>query len=64
MAAPAVSGLLGVLRALDPDLTAEEAYRILHETGTTIEASPQVGRLINAEAALRAVGVERRNVEG
>ncbi len=55
MAAPLVSGLLGVLRALDPGLTADEAYTLLRNTGTTLNISDQVGPLINAEAAIRAV---------
>jgi len=55
MATPMVSGLLGVMRALNPDLTAEEAFTILHETGTTVEDSPRIGRVINAEAAILAV---------
>ncbi|HMB91767.1 MAG TPA: S8 family serine peptidase [Rhodothermales bacterium] len=55
MATPVVSGLVGVMRAINPNLTADEAYRILHETGTTVAASDQVGRVINAEAAILAV---------
>lgn len=55
MATPMVSGLIGVMRALRPDLSAEDAYTILHETGTTVADSPRVGRVINAEAALAAL---------
>ena len=54
MATPMVTGLLGVMRSLNPKLTAEQAYTILHETGTTVADSPRVGRVINAEAALLA----------
>ena len=54
MATPMVTGLLGVMRSLNPKLTAEQAYTILHETGTTIADSPQVGRVINAEASILA----------
>ena len=54
MATPMVTGLLGVMRSLNPKLTAEQAYTILHETGTTVADSPQVGRVINAEAAILA----------
>jgi thermitase len=50
-----VAGLVGVLRALNPDLSAEEAYALLQETGTTVRDSDRVGRVINAEAALQAV---------
>ena len=55
MATPVVAGLLGVMRSLDPALSAEDAYRILHDTGTTVDETADVGRLINAEAALQAV---------
>ena len=55
MATPVVSGLLGVMRALDPDLPAADAYRILHDTGETTADVDKVGRLINAHAALEAV---------
>ena len=55
MSTPMVAGLIGVLRALDPDLSAEAIYALLHETGSTLAASDRVGRMINAEAALRAV---------
>lgn len=55
MATPVVTGLLGVMRSLNPDLTAEQAYTILHETGATVEDTRQVGRVINAEASIQAV---------
>ena len=54
MATPVVAGLLGVMRAVNPDITYEEAYRILHETGKTLSDSKKVGRLINARDALNA----------
>ncbi len=53
MATPMVAGLVGVMRSMDPKLTSEEAFTILHETGTEIPDTPVVGRLINAEAALK-----------
>lgn len=55
MATPVITGLLGVMRALAPDLSSEEAYVILHETGTAVDDTPQVGRIINAEAAIVAL---------
>ena len=54
MSTPMVTGLLGVMRSLNPDLTAEQAYGILHETGVTVDDTPLVGRVINAEAAILA----------
>lgn len=55
MATPHVSGLIGVLRALNPQITAEEAYDILRRTGTPVQDSERVGNLINTAAAIRAV---------
>lgn len=55
MSTPVVSGLVGVMRAINPSLSADDAYLILHETGTTVPASDQVGRVVNAEAAILAV---------
>ena len=54
MATPIVTGLLGVMRALNPSLTAAQAYDILQNTGTEVADTPQIGRVINAEAAVRA----------
>ena len=54
MATPMVTGLLGVLRSLNPKLTAKQAYTILHETGTPVADTPRIGRVINAEAAILA----------
>ncbi|HHG85249.1 MAG TPA: hypothetical protein ENJ82_10935, partial [Bacteroidetes bacterium] len=55
MATPIVSGLVGVMRALHPQLTGAQAWKILHQTGHIIGDSPQVGNVINPLAALRAV---------
>jgi thermitase len=55
MSTPIVSGLVGVMRALNPHITAAEAYRILQETGRDVPDTPRVGRLINAAEALQAV---------
>lgn len=55
MAAPVVAGLLGVMRAMDPSLTPKSAYEILHQTGTAAQDVSLTGRVVNAEAALRAV---------
>lgn len=52
MATPLVAGLLGVMRSLDPGLTAEAAYDILRETGRRTPDEAQVGRIVDAEAAL------------
>ncbi|MBX2820239.1 MAG: S8 family serine peptidase [Rhodothermaceae bacterium] len=55
MATPVVSGLLGIMRSLYPELTASQAYTILHESGVTLDDSNKVGRMIDADAAVNAV---------
>jgi thermitase len=59
MATPFVSGLLGVLRAIDPELTADEAYALLHDTGRTGPDAGRVGRTIRGDEAIRTL-VESR----
>ncbi len=54
MATPMVAGLLGVMRALNPDLDGDHAYDILKNTGQSTGASRSVGLLIDAEKALIA----------
>jgi len=55
MAAPHVTGLLAILRAIRPDLTTEEAFKILNSTGTTTKDGKATGKLINPAEALKAV---------
>lgn len=55
MSTPVVSGLVGVMRAFNPDITDEDVYRILQETGTDVKDTRRIGRLIDAEAAIKAV---------
>ncbi len=62
MATPVVSGLLGIMRALNPDISPEEAYEILHDTGETVSDSPKVGRLINAYQAVKIAARDNERV--
>lgn len=55
MSTPIVSGLVGVMRSFDPDLTDDDVYRILEETGSDVKDTRRIGRLIDAEAAIKAV---------
>jgi len=55
MAAPHVAGLVGVLRALNPDLTADEAYELMRRTGEEGPDASSVGRTIDAASAIEAV---------
>ncbi len=56
MATPMVAGLLGLMRSLDPTLKAEDAYGILVDTGVRVDDSRYVGKVMDAEKALRALG--------
>lgn len=55
MATPMVAGLLGVMRSLQPGLTAQQAYDILKRTGTRGPDAGTIGMTIDADAALAAV---------
>ncbi len=52
MATPIVSGLVGMMRAFNPDITTQQAYDILKATGSDIADSPKVGKLIQPKAVL------------
>ena len=54
MACPFVAGLLGTMRAVNPDLTSREAYAILKKTGIDGEEVKLTGRIVQPAAALRA----------
>ncbi len=64
MATPVVSGLLGIMRAVNPEITANEAYAILHDTGVTVDDTPRIGRLINALDAVKAAMGEQVSEHG
>jgi len=52
MATPAVSGLLGVLKSLDPTLTPDALWTLVRETATDIPAAAETGPLMNTGAAV------------
>jgi thermitase len=52
MSTPVVSGMIGILRALKPDLSSAEAWTLLHSTGRDVVDTPMIGRLFDAEQAL------------
>lgn len=54
MSTPIVSGLVGVMRSLNPELNAEQVYNVLQETGKTLKDSRSIGRMINASSAIEA----------
>ncbi len=53
MATPYVAGLVGLLKSLQPMLTAEQAYEILNATGKDTKETVQTGKLIQPAAAVR-----------
>ncbi len=53
MATPLVAGLLGTMRALNPSITADEAYSILYDTGSEGGSLKQTGRVINSAKAIQ-----------
>ena len=55
MATPYVSGLVAVMKAIDPSLTTSEVYEILSETGKSTKSSNQTGNIIQVDQALKAV---------
>ena len=55
MSTPVVSGLVGIMRSLNPDLTADEAYAILKDTGKTLQDSRSIGIMVNANDAIASV---------
>jgi len=55
MACPFVAGLLGVMRSVNPDLSAKDAYKVLKGTGKVLPDGKLTGRVVQPEAALKAV---------
>lgn len=55
MACPFVAGLLGVMRSVNPDLSAKDAYKVLKATGKDVPDGKLTGRVVQPEAALEAV---------
>lgn len=53
MATPYVAGLLGLLKSLNPDLTAEQAYQILNKTGKNTKSTKLTGKLIQPGDAVQ-----------
>ncbi len=52
MATPYVSGLVGLLKSIQPDLTTKEVYELLNRTGDDTKNTRETGRLIQPAAAV------------
>ena len=55
MATPMVAGLVGMLKAFRTDITTQEVYNILYETGKALPDGKSTGRMIQAADALERV---------
>lgn len=55
MATPYVSGLVGLMKSIQPKLTTQEVYDILKETGKKTKKTEQTGRLIFPAEAVKRV---------
>ncbi len=55
MATPYVSGLVGLLKSINPQLTTKEVYEILNDTGIKTKEDQKTGKLIFPMKALGAV---------
>jgi thermitase len=55
MATPYVAGLLGLMKSLNPDLTTEQAYKILKETGIDTGSTDLTGKFIQPANAVSAI---------
>ena len=55
MAAPYVSGLIGIMKSINPSLTNKEAFKILQQTGKSTQDTRNTGKLIQPAAAVEAV---------
>lgn len=61
MATPYVSGLVGLLKSLDPDIDTETAYQILSKTGKETKNTQETGRLIYPIGAVKALVKKNEN---
>lgn len=55
MATPYVSGLVGLMKSIKPDLTTKEAYRILKNNGKATKDTKFTGNLIQPANAVKAL---------
>lgn len=57
MATPAVAGLVGMMKSLRPELTAQQVYQILQSTGAETRNTVETGKLIQPAEVMKKVGV-------
>lgn len=52
MATPFVSGLIGLMKSIRPDLTHRQAFEILNATGVPTRDTENTGKLVQPAAAV------------
>jgi thermitase len=52
MATPLVSGMIGIMRSFEPNMTTEEAYELLKQTGSEVDDSYRIGKVIQPKAII------------
>ncbi len=55
MATPYVAGIIGIMKALRPDIDTEDAYHLIYQTGIVIDESRKTGRLIQPARAIQSM---------
>ena len=53
MSTPVVSGIVGMMRAMNPDITDDQVWDILQSTGRNVKDTQRIGKLVDAEAAIQ-----------
>ena len=62
MAAPHVSGLIGLMKSIKPSLTTTEAYQILHLTGKDTKDVAETGRMIYPAMAIHELLKQKNTI--
>jgi subtilisin family serine protease len=56
MAAPIISGVVALMKSIDPDITNQEIKDIFQETGKDLNPNYNIGPLVQVDKALKACG--------
>ncbi|MEL6192127.1 MAG: S8 family serine peptidase [Bacteroidota bacterium] len=55
MATPLVAGIVGMMKSFQPDLTTEQVYKLLKDTGKEVNDSGKTGKVVQPVEVLQAV---------
>ena len=53
MATPYVAGLLGLMKSIKPEMTTQQAYKVLKKTGIETQNTRTTGKLINPTLTIK-----------